>query len=88
MSEVSKQRRQQQQAAAPGALTFISSLVYPFSWNTSMCGMMLNGSWWAKNSLLCFSPLSTSVTPRSSSAMPSAPAPDAAWYLRGARCVR
>jgi len=65
-------------------VTFISSLVYWFSWNTSMCGMMLKGSGWAKNSFVATvpsGPLTTSLAPLKSSSMPSLPAPDAAWYV-------
>mmetsp|Transcript_4328 Transcript_4328/g.9458 ORF Transcript_4328/g.9458 Transcript_4328/m.9458 type:complete len:376 (+) Transcript_4328:513-1640(+) len=64
-------------------VTFISSLVYPFSWNLSMCGMTLKGSGWAKIlfSATSRSPARTALVPSTNSSMPGCPAPEAAWYV-------
>mmetsp|Transcript_950 Transcript_950/g.1943 ORF Transcript_950/g.1943 Transcript_950/m.1943 type:complete len:311 (-) Transcript_950:330-1262(-) len=64
-------------------VTFISSLVYPFSMNLSMCGMTLKGNGWAKIlfSATSRSPLRTDRVPSINSSMPGWPAPEAAWYV-------
>mmetsp|Transcript_16672 Transcript_16672/g.28679 ORF Transcript_16672/g.28679 Transcript_16672/m.28679 type:complete len:304 (-) Transcript_16672:277-1188(-) len=64
-------------------VTFISSLVYPFSWNLSMCGMTLNGKGCAKIlfSATSRSPLRTDLVPSTNSSIPGCPAPEAAWYV-------
>mmetsp|Transcript_38650 Transcript_38650/g.125011 ORF Transcript_38650/g.125011 Transcript_38650/m.125011 type:complete len:345 (+) Transcript_38650:533-1567(+) len=62
-------------------VTLRSSLVYLSSRNLSMCGITLKGRGCAKTSLLALPPLAIAFVPSSSSAMPGAPAPEAAWYV-------
>ena len=62
-------------------VTFISSLVYPFSWNLSICGMTLKGKGYAKMSFLTSSPFKSALVPSVSSSIPGWPAPLAAWYV-------
>merc|ERR1719375_2111215 len=62
--------------------TFISSFVYPFAWNLSMCGITLNNNWCAKTSGLGTLPsFAQLLVEDSSSAIPGAPAPLDAWYV-------
>jgi hypothetical protein len=46
-----------------------------------MCGMTLKGKGCAKTSLVAEPPLAMEAQPSSSSCIPGAPAPDAAWYV-------
>ena len=60
---------------------FISSSLYPFSVIGALCEKRLKAYCQEKISIVTGSPLSTSRVCCSSSAIASAPAPDAAWYV-------
>ena len=62
-------------------VTLRSSFVYWSSRNLSMCGITLKGSRCANTELVASPPIAIAFEPSSSSLIPGAPAPDAAWYV-------
>jgi hypothetical protein len=63
----------------PSFVIFISSFVYPFSRNASMCGMTLKAIWCLNAATASSSPLAKARVCAMSSAMALAPAPDVDW---------